>query len=74
MVCNKCGGKLINTDTVNNCDTNEVYRRKRCTSCKHVMYTSEFEVERDNRFREEWNKYHRSTIWHKERKEKKNEM
>lgn len=74
MVCSKCGGKLVSTDTVNNPDANEVYRRKCCSNCGCIVYTSEFEVDQDERFREEWTKYHRGRKWRKERKEKKNEM
>ena len=59
MVCTVCGGKLINTDTVRNFDDNESYRRKRCLECGHILYTIEFEAERDEHYRKLWTKYHR---------------
>lgn len=70
MVCCECGGKLATLDSVKIPDDNEVYRRKRCLNCGHVMYTCEIEVawELDKEFREAWSKYHRSRKCREEKK------
>ena len=59
MKCPKCKGSFRVTDSVSNTDDNETYRSKVCTSCGFCIYTAEFEVERDAKFRTLWYKYHR---------------
>lgn len=54
MICPKCGGKIKTNDVLNKPDTNEVYRKRVCTSCDHYFYTIEFEVEDNPQFQKEW--------------------
>ena len=61
MICPKCGGPIKSTDSVHT-EENETYRRKKCKLCSHVFYTVEFEVERDENFKETWYGNHRSYI------------
>lgn len=52
MICPACGGKLEVVDTVRN--TEDVYRRRKCTACNRLVYTLESEVEPDAAFRNNW--------------------
>lgn len=56
MVCPKCKGKLKVIDSMD-VSQNEVYRRKKCLNCGHLLYTCEFEVEATKLFKKEWNMY-----------------
>lgn len=59
MKCPKCGSdKIKNTDHVETPE-NDIYRQKECWNCKHIFYTAEFEVELNEKFREEWARYYR---------------
>lgn len=60
MTCPKCNGRLLVTDNAHNDEMNETYRRKKCTNCEHVIYTTEFEVDYDENFQKEWCKNYRS--------------
>jgi transcriptional regulator NrdR family protein len=62
MKCPKCKGSLKVTDVVSNPEDNEVYRSKVCTICGLSIYTTEFEVERDAKFRTLWYKFHRERM------------
>lgn len=53
MICNKCGKQLRVKDTVLN-DENEVYRKRVCENCENVVYTIEFDVIPNKRFKREW--------------------
>ena len=53
MICPACDGKLEVVETVRNVDY--VYRRRRCKSCGHLIYTTESEVNPDTSFRSVWN-------------------
>lgn len=57
MTC-ECGGKLVVTDSVH-VTNDEIYRRRKCKKCSRVIFTSEFEVEHDECFKELWNKNYR---------------
>ena len=57
MVCPKCSGKVRIIDNVN--VDNDVYRKRRCVDCKHVFFTTEFEIEYEGVFRDEWNANYR---------------
>ena len=57
MKCPKCGGKSYVTDTAQNTETNETYRRRKCRECQHVFYTAEAEVRRDKDFIDAWIRY-----------------
>lgn len=59
ICCPKCGGATAVVDTVGNSQDGEIYRRRRCVDCKHTLYTIEFEVIDNERFRREWTKLHR---------------
>ena len=54
--CEYCGGKMATKNVVHNTRDEEIYRQKRCVNCGHEIYTVEFEVEENRRFKEEWNK------------------
>lgn len=54
MNCSKCGGDTRVTDTNCNTDANERYRRRKCKVCGKVMWSIEFEVEFDEKYREQW--------------------
>ena len=62
MKCTKCDGDTKVTDLVHNSSSNEVYRRRKCINCGNVFYTTEFEVERNEQFKKEWNKHHRCSV------------
>ena len=55
--CEYCGGKLVTKNTVQNTEDEETYRLKKCDKCGHEIYTVEFEVEDNNLFRREWNRW-----------------
>lgn len=59
MVCPKCNGKAKVIDTVQDTDNNEIYRKRKCQKCKHIIFTTEFEVRKTPQFKEDWAKYHR---------------
>lgn len=55
MKCPKCGGKAIVKNTLHN-EENETYRKIECTratTCGHVFYTIEYEVEYDDKLKKE---------------------
>ena len=54
MRCPDCSGVLRTGDTLHIDKHNEIYRKRICTKCGKVLYTAEFEVEPDERFRKEW--------------------
>ena len=56
MVCPKCNGQLKTTITMP-VSMNEIFRLKKCIDCGRLVYTAEFEVEPNARFRKEWNEY-----------------
>lgn len=56
MVCPKCGGEIRAIDTLQ-ASHNETFRYKKCLDCGHKIYTVEFEVEPNSRFKKEWNFY-----------------
>ena len=60
MNCPKCGG---NVKVIDNAHTpqNEIYRRRRCSACKHIFYTLEFEVEYNDQVKKEWNEFVRTS-------------
>lgn len=61
MTCPRCKSTKIGVkDSVNNPDTNETYRERKCTDCGKIFHTVEFEAEYNVQFAEDWNKYHRS--------------
>lgn len=41
MKC-ECGGSMVVTNTVSSDD--EIYRERRCSICKKIIYTEEFET------------------------------
>ncbi len=55
MNCPNCDGDTHVTDTKYNGNANERYRRHKCKGCGHIMWTIEFEVEFDDRYRKQWN-------------------
>ena len=61
MLCPKCGCEKTHTfDNAFNPETNESYRRRRCTECSHAFFTVEFEVEETEQFGEDWKKWRRA--------------
>lgn len=52
MVCPECNGKLRVIDMVR--DTQDVYRRRKCTVCNRLIYTLESEVEPSAEYRNNW--------------------
>lgn len=52
MICPSCSGKLRVIDMVR--DTDDVYRRRKCTVCQRFVYTKETEVEHDAEFKNIW--------------------
>lgn len=59
MKCPNCEGDVKVIDTVKNTDTNEIYRKRKCSVCGHVFFSIEFEVEQDERFKQEWLEHYR---------------
>ena len=68
MHCPKCNGKVGVLDSTINPKDNEIFRKRKCNVCGHIFYTIEFEVEDNERFREEYNFFYRN----KKYSEKKN--
>lgn len=65
MKCFKCkDGDLKVTDTVHNNDDQVVYRRRKCLSCGHIVYTQENKIVKDAVFMNSWYKHHRLTAFH----------
>lgn len=60
--CEYCGGKMATKNVVQNPKDEETYRQKRCMNCGHEIYTVEFEVEVNRRFKDDWNKYIRLRV------------
>lgn len=58
MLCPKCNGKVLVTDT-RGTPNNDIYRERKCVNCGYIFYTIEFEVESTDDFKKEWSKYHR---------------
>jgi transcriptional regulator NrdR family protein len=50
MTCPECGGKIRTIETAQ-IGTEETYRRKKCTDCGRTMFTIEFEVDADEKYR-----------------------
>ena len=62
ILCPKCGGKKTHIfDNAFNPETNESYRKRRCTECSHVFFTVEFEVEATDPLKADFWKHHRLT-------------
>ena len=60
MICRKCKSQVHTIDVVQNTDTNDIYRKKKCLSCGYTCYTFEKVVKfHDRKFQKNWNKYHR---------------
>ena len=60
MYCPKCNGEAKVIDTVGNLEDKEVYRKRKCTVCGHVIYTVEIEVQQSNQFKIRWYSHHRT--------------
>jgi len=67
MTCPRCNHKVVVADSVHNPATNETYRKRKCTTCGHVFYTIEFEVDCDDTFKDIWKRNYRIS----ERRKKK---
>lgn len=61
MSCPKCGGDAKVIDTVNNFEDDEVYRKRKCDDCGHIIYSVEIEVQMSKQFLDRWNEHHRQT-------------
>lgn len=59
MLCKYCKQNTIVTDGVDNRDSDETYRLRVCPRCGRTFYTVEFPVEVDERFMNDWAKYHK---------------
>jgi len=57
MMCQKCKSEKIKTLAEVDVTWNEIYRKKKCLGCGRIFYTSEFEVEPNERFMKEWALY-----------------
>lgn len=57
MTCPKCGGRTSIKDTAYNHKDREVYRKRECCDCHYVIYTMEYEIEPNEQFIRDWNKY-----------------
>lgn len=66
MICPECSGKLNVVDTVR--DTEEVYRRRKCSVCGRLVYTRESEVYPNAVYRSNW-----ATCVHNKRNQNKEE-
>lgn len=62
MICPDCGSVNITVVDTAPGDHNVVYRRRRCSDCKRLIFTVEFEVNDNRFFREEYSK-----AWKKKR-------
>lgn len=63
MKCPKCNGKVYVTDTTNNDEDHEIYRRRVCKECGKIFYTTEFEVEYTDDFAKIYNQWFRFNIY-----------
>ena len=54
MNCSNCGGDTKVTDTNHHAGVNERYRRRKCKVCGKIMWSIEFEVEFDDKYKEQW--------------------
>lgn len=72
LACPRCGGDAKVVDTVNNFFDDEVYRRRKCTDCGHIVYTVEREVQMSEQFLDRWNEHHRQTLHRKKLKKESN--
>ena len=54
MNCPVCGGKTVVAYCFPDCEG--VYRRRKCSECNHVFYTSEYESDADE-YRKLYNQY-----------------
>lgn len=62
MKCPKCGGKAVVKNTLHN-ESNDTYRKIQCTrttTCGHVFYTIEYEIEYDEQLKKEMAKCERA--------------
>ena len=58
MICPKCShDRCIVRDNCYNYINGEHYRRRQCAACKHSFYTIEYEVEYDEQFQINWNRW-----------------
>ena len=57
MNCPECNGKTTVNDYVKMEDEN--YRKRICVCCGHTFFTTEFEVENNEKFKNAWRRYHR---------------
>lgn len=58
MLCKKCGVKTIVSDKSINTENSETYRLRICPKCGESIYTVEFPVEMDRRFKRDWADHH----------------
>lgn len=72
MNCPKCGEKtkVIDLSTA----PDEKYRKRNCRVCGHKFYTIEYEVEYDQRFKDEWVKYNRAYIRSRKKSKKSEDL
>lgn len=68
LVCPRCGEDAKVVDNVNNFFDDEVYRKRKCTDCGHIIYTVEREVQISKQFLDRWNKHHRQSYTRKKHK------
>lgn len=61
MLCPECSGKLQVLDTVKNPEENEIYRLKKCSKCGYSLFTVEYEVEVNKRFKIDWTRNYRKS-------------
>ena len=54
MCCPRCNKSLRIEEERENLLMREIYRRRVCTVCKKEVFTIEFEVEDNPKFRETW--------------------
>lgn len=54
MRCPNCKGEIPVRDTRFDFDENEAYRYRKCKVCGAKVYTVEFEVEHDKKFKAIW--------------------
>ena len=69
MKCPDCGGDLKVYDNAYNPDAQEMYRKRRCTSCKKKVCTLEYVVDEDDYFQKVWYKYNRWAIKNRKKKQ-----
>lgn len=59
MICPKCGKRLYVKDVRHDTELGETYRLYACKNCSFTTFTSEFEVDADDRFIADWRKLDR---------------